>query len=89
MIRFVATATAVLFVVGCTDAQPQSDSCRVYAACIAARDDARGTSTNVDRFLVDGACWGTAVGAAACDGACTRGLEVLRSLADAPEECSQ
>lgn len=88
MNRFAATATAVLFVAGCPDGQPQSDSCRAYVACVAARDDARGTSTNVDRFLVDGACWGTAEGAAACDGACNRGLEVLRSFADAPKECS-
>jgi hypothetical protein len=89
MTRFVLAAFAVLFVVGCTDAQPPSDSCRAFAACVAARDTARGTSTNVDRFLADGACWGTAEGASSCDGACTRGLEVLRSFPDALAECAR
>jgi hypothetical protein len=88
MHRTMAVALATLFFVGCSGAPPpQSASCQAYAACVAARDAARGTTTNVDRFLADGACWGTAEGAAACDGACTRGLVVLRSFADAPSEC--
>jgi hypothetical protein len=87
MCRFFVAATAARLFVACTGAQPPSDSCRIYTACVAARDAVRDTTTNVDRFLVDGACWGTEEGAAACDGACARGLEVLRAFADAPEEC--
>jgi hypothetical protein len=87
MCRFFVAATAACSFVACIGVPPQSDSCRLYTACVAARDAARGTTTNVDRFLVDGACWGSDVGAAACDGACTRGLDVLRSFADAPDEC--
>jgi hypothetical protein len=87
MVRFFLAATAASLV-ACSGGQPQSDACHAFAACVAARDAARRTTTNVDRFLVDGACWGTAEGAAACDGACIRGLAVLRSFPDAPEECA-
>ncbi len=63
----------------CASGEVQSGDCATYVLCLAARDQAMGTSTDVARFQADGACWGSIPGAEACDHACRRGLDWLRS----------
>jgi hypothetical protein len=74
--------------IACGVTRAPAPSCVDYVACVQARDAARGATTDVERFLPDGACWTSAQEAAdACAEACARGLDVLRSLVDAPAEC--
>ena len=72
----------------CGGSHPQSPSCGAFVACVAARDADRGVTTNVDRFLEDGACWtASEEGAISCATACSRGLVAIAAIADAPAVC--
>ena len=88
--RISTTALALMALLGlaaCGDIAP-THACEEYVACIDARDQRDGTSTNVDRFLPGGTCWSGAEGAEACDRACGNGLAWLVEVeSDAPEAC--
>ncbi len=72
----------------CASGEAQSEDCAAYVQCLAARDQVLGSTTNVARFQADGACWGSIPGAEACDHACRRGLDWLRSHESGlPEVC--
>lgn len=72
----------------CGGTRPPGPACIAFVDCVAARDVARGTTTNVARFAEGGACWTAAEeGATSCEQACARGLEVLAGAPDAPEAC--
>lgn len=74
---------------GCGAPQPQSEACRRFVACVRALDAQRGRSTNVDRFLPGGACWGGVAGARLCTEGCERGLPILvRDVVSVPEACA-
>lgn len=78
----------LLMLWGCDGPVEQSASCAAYVSCVEARDLALGQSTNLDRFLPGGACWGGAEGGALCDRACTNGLDWLQANEDdLPEAC--
>jgi hypothetical protein len=84
----VAGLVVCLWSAACGGNHPQSPSCAAFVACVAARDAERGVTTNVDRFLEDGACWSAAEeGATACATACARGLVAIATVADAPAVC--
>ncbi len=57
----------------------QGPECKAYLACVEEFDALRGTKTNVDRFLPEGACWGGDKGAEVCESSCRRGVPVLRA----------
>jgi hypothetical protein len=87
MVRVVVVGSLIM-VSACGASRPPGPSCAAFVACVAARDAARGTTTNVARFADGGACWTAAEeGATSCETACARGLEVLARAADAPEVC--
>lgn len=73
---------------GCRAEVEQAPACARYTACIRALDDAANRETDLDRFDPGGGCWGSEVGATACEHACTRGLdwEARRNPAP-PAEC--
>jgi hypothetical protein len=62
---------------GCAEAE-QGPHCRAYVDCVRQADAQRGSVTNVDRFLADGACWDGVKGAAVCESSCRRGIPVLQ-----------
>lgn len=72
---------------GCAEGT-QTEACRAYLDCLAARDQQLGITTNAARFESDGACWGSPTGAELCDTACVRGLEFIGGTDDAPTECT-
>jgi len=66
----------------------QTPSCEQWVRCIDARDDQLGITTDNDRFLVGGTCWGNPEIGELCDKACTAGNEKMTELyTDLPEEC--
>ena len=76
-LKFVLSAGALTLGAGCAEPE-QGPECRAFVACVGAADAERGTQTNVDRFLPDGACWDGVKGAAVCESSCRRGIPVLR-----------
>lgn len=60
----------------------QSDACKAYVSCLAARDASLGISTDVKRFAVGGGCWGSPEGATLCTNACTNGMAWLKKAYD-------
>lgn len=73
---------------GCAGEVVQTASCAQWVACIDARDDQLGITTDNVRFEAGGGCWSGAEGAALCDSACESGLEWMQeAYADLPEEC--
>ena len=52
LIAFALSASA------CAEGTEQTAECAHYVACLEARDEALGISTNMDRFKADGPCWG-------------------------------
>lgn len=80
--------TWIILLLGCGGPVAQTEACAEYVSCIEARDAALGVSTNLDRFLEGGDCWGGEEGAALCDRACVNGLDWMRSaIDDLPEVC--
>ncbi|MEQ1506582.1 MAG: hypothetical protein ABMB14_30415 [Myxococcota bacterium] len=67
----------LLTFVSCSLPVDPRPSCARYVACVEARDARDGSTTDVDRFAPDGACWGGEAGADLCDRACTAGLAWL------------
>lgn len=66
----------------------QSDVCAQYVTCLADRDAAQGTQTDVERFVAGGPCWEGAEGAELCTNACERGLDFLATHeTNTPESC--
>jgi len=79
---------AILGMPGCRSPVDQSAACADYVACIQARDAEQGVSTNLDRYLAGGDCWGNAEIGDLCDRSCENGLDWLRSAeATLPEAC--
>ena len=72
----VSAAAQSTLLVACGRAE-QGPECKAFVECVAAVDVLRSTTTNVDRFVPDGACWGGAKGAAVCESACRRGVVLL------------
>jgi hypothetical protein len=86
LLRAVSIGLGLLAATAC--GVEQSASCAHFVRCVQARDAQQGAQTNVDRFLVDGKCWGAEELAAQCDRGCQRGLDWLRTAyADLPPEC--
>lgn len=56
----------------------QGPECKAFVSCVGELDVLHGTHTNVDRFLPEGACWGSDKGAEVCESACRRGIPRLR-----------
>jgi hypothetical protein len=85
----VAAALFGLLWSGCASEFGQSPTCATYVACLAARDAAQGTETDVVRFEEGGDCWGGKLGYELCDSACGNGLDFLRQreAATLPEAC--
>ena len=75
---WLGVALALAAAPACSDVE-QGPGCRAFVACVKEADALRGTATNVDRFLPDGACWNGSKGAAVCESACRRGVPVLRA----------
>ena len=74
--------------VGCGESVGQSGTCAAYVQCVEAMDARDGVDTDVDRFEVSGACWGSEEGATLCDRACTNGLDYIRQRdPQLPQEC--
>lgn len=66
----------------------QSVECKTYVACVRALDLAQGRTTNMNRFLPDGVCWGNAPTGELCETGCRRGVEWLRAHETVvPKEC--
>lgn len=77
--RFFLAVSAVAqstLLVACGRAE-QGPECEAFVECVTAVDVLRSTTTNVDRFLPDGACWGGTKGAEVCESACRRGVVLL------------
>ena len=74
---WLGVAFALAATSACSDVA-QGPECRAFVACVKEADVRRGTVTNVDRFLPDGACWNGSKGAEVCENACRRGVPVLR-----------
>lgn len=83
LIAFALSASA------CAQGTEQTAECAHYVACLEARDEALGISTNMDRFKADGPCWGgSQAGLELCDRACVAGLKFLQERdPNAPEAC--
>jgi hypothetical protein len=63
--------------------------CQAWVACTEARNEARGITSNLDRYQEGGACWANAEIGHLCATSCTRGLEYLRDrFTDLPEVCA-
>jgi hypothetical protein len=79
----------LLFVSACESDTSQTESCVQYIQCMEARDALSGITTNVDRYLPEGSCWGgIEAGRDLCDRSCVAGLKFLQDRdPDAPEAC--
>lgn len=81
--------TILMLLLGCAEEVTQTPACERYVACLDARDEQRGTTTDMLRFEAEGDCWGSPAGADLCDRACSNGLSwLLESETDLPEVCS-
>lgn len=77
-----------LILFGCAEVT-QTPACSSFVACVGARDEASGATTDVVRFEPNGDCWGTPAGADLCDRACENGLAWLRETEpNLPAECA-
>ncbi len=78
----------ILMLAGCGGRVAQATDCAAYVQCVRAVDAQLQRSTNLDRFLADGACWVNAETGELCETGCRRGLEWTRSHQSAlPQEC--
>lgn len=79
----------LLILLACADPPAQTEACRDYVACLAARDAVLNITTDAARFEAGGDCWGgLEEGALLCDRACAAGLEWLRGAEPGlPGEC--
>lgn len=57
----------------------QSEECKAYVDCLAARDGQLKIQTDTLRFKPEGACWGGPEGADLCNRACKNGMVWLKS----------
>ncbi|MFN0252752.1 MAG: hypothetical protein ACKV2T_38110 [Kofleriaceae bacterium] len=80
---------AFLLAAGCFGGPvDQSAECAQYVRCIEATDALAGQTTNLDRYEIDGACWGGSEIAELCTTSCTRALARISELVPAPlAEC--
>ena len=66
----------------------QSPQCAAYVGCIEAIDRAADQTTNLDRYVVDGACWDNPELGRGCTTSCARALERLQTREPSlPAEC--
>lgn len=66
----------------------QSPQCAAYVGCIEAIDRAADQITNLDRYVVDGACWDNPELGRGCTTSCARALERLQTREPSlPMEC--
>lgn len=66
----------------------QAPECRAWVACVRAQDEARGETTDLERFVEGGFCWNNSTLAEGCTTACGRALERVRAREPgAPPEC--
>ncbi len=66
----------------------QSPACAAYVRCIQAIDVAAGQTTDLDRYVVDGTCWGNPTLGEGCTRSCERALERLRTDPSLPAGCA-
>lgn len=72
---------------GCANVT-QSEECKQYVDCLAARDTQLKLQTDYKRFTVEGGCWGNPEGADLCTRACKNGSAWLKkSYTDLPTAC--
>lgn len=72
----------------CQPSVEQTEACNQYVACVQAQDEVLGESTNLDRYLEDGPCWGSPEGGELCDQSCIKGLDFIRDrYTDLPGAC--
>ncbi|MCX5743499.1 MAG: hypothetical protein NT062_13480 [Proteobacteria bacterium] len=83
-------ALASLLTAGCWGAPvDQSPVCATYVHCIDALDRTANQTTNLDRYVDGGACWGNPELARGCTTSCRRTLERLRTREPTlPLECA-
>ncbi|TNE43315.1 MAG: hypothetical protein EP343_33605 [Deltaproteobacteria bacterium] len=80
-------AFALFAHIGCANVI-QSDECKKYVDCLAARDTQLNIQTDYKRFSVEGACWGSPEGADLCTRSCKSGSAWLKkSYPDLPQAC--
>ena len=78
-----------LVLAACGGRVGQSAECATYVSCVRATDAPEQRTTNLERFLADGACWVHADTGELCETGCRRGLEWMRAhLAALPRECA-
>jgi hypothetical protein len=87
--RIFSVVIALLFLGACEVDTSQTESCAHYVRCMEARDALLGITTNIDRFLPEGTCWGDiTAGQELCDRSCEAGLKYLQDRdPDVPEAC--
>lgn len=86
--KLYALVLTIGFVAACAEVK-QGEHCAAYVECLTARDEQRGTSTDMVRFEEGGACWGSTEGAKHCERACEGGLKWLRETdPNMPSVCS-
>ena len=74
----------------CDTSVEQTPACATWVSCIDARDAQLNVTTNNDRFLAGGPCWGNPEIGDLCDKACIAGMEQMQEMYDdLPEECLQ
>jgi hypothetical protein len=81
----------LLLGIGCGDEGPVevTSDCKAWVACTEARNEARGITSNLDRYQEGGACWSNAEIGHLCATSCTHGLEYLRErFTNLPEVCT-
>lgn len=72
----------------CTLPVDPRPACGEYLDCVRALDEAEGVTTDVARYLDDGACWEGDEIADLCERSCVNGLAFLRARAEGlPEAC--
>ena len=87
--RFFFGIIGLVFLGACEVDTSQTESCAHYVRCMEARDAVMGITTNVDRYLPEGVCWGgITAGQELCHHSCEAGLKFLQERdPDAPEAC--
>jgi hypothetical protein len=74
----------------CDTSVEQTPACAEWVSCIDARDAQLGVTTDNDRFIAGGDCWGNPEIGDLCDKACAAGMEQMQGMYDdLPEECQQ
>lgn len=78
----------LLFLFACDTSVEQTATCSQWVSCIDARDAELGVTTDNDRFLAGGPCWGNPEIGDLCDKACIAGLDQMQATyTDLPQEC--